>query len=35
MPGMPRDAARSLLRQALQRVPANRLFRADYERTGG
>jgi len=29
------DAARSLLRQALERDPTNRLFRADYARAGG
>jgi len=33
--GRDRDEARSLLRQALERDPANRLYRADYARTGG
>lgn len=33
--GRDHDAARSLLRQALERDPTNRLFRADYARAGG
>ena len=33
--GRDHDAARSLLHQALERDPTNRLFRADYARAGG
>jgi tetratricopeptide (TPR) repeat protein len=33
--GLDHDAAQSLLRQALERDPTNRLFRADYARAGG